>query len=252
MIRRSVPGAAEWLLIPQGEHARLSGELAAAWNMPEFGRLDPYQPLLYAIAHHDDGWPEWEQSPGVDSGGRPVNFDEMPTLDSLSIWRRSIDRCAAHHPVAGHAVAGHFMALLRRFNAWRHGADEARFAAETFLDDYARKTADWLAAWPGSSAAAQAAADHAVAVLQLFDALSLWLCCQPRTDAAKFVYPGAGRIELKPLSERDFVVSPWPFQKDELLLALPAWRIPQRSFASPEELARAMAATATIDWRLRR
>src|SRR5205085_8449357 len=126
----------------------------------------------------DDGWPDWEQSPGIDADGRPINFDEMPTAQSTEIWRRSIKSCAQFDLAAGYVVAGHFTALLERFNAWRRGSDEAQNAAQAFLADCQRQMDRWLADWPGRPAAAQASADHAVSVLQLFDALSLWLCCQ--------------------------------------------------------------------------
>jgi uncharacterized protein DUF3891 len=251
MIRRPDPASNSWLLISQAEHARLSGEMAAAWNAPACGDIEPRDALLYAIAHHDDGWPEWERSPGIDADGRPVNFDEMSPVEATEIWRRSIDYCAHFDPVAGCVVAGHFTALLERFNSWRRAPDPVRSAAEAFLADCQRQMDRWLADWPGRPATAQVSADHAVSVLQLFDALSLWLCCQARSEAAKFIFPGAGRFEFAPTGENEFVVSPWPLKTAELLLQVPASHIPARPYTDREDLRRAIDTTVTIVWRLR-
>jgi hypothetical protein len=250
MIRRPGTDNDSWLLIPQAEHARLCGEIASAWQAPEFGEIEPRDALLYAVGHHDDGWPEWEQSPRVDSLGRPVNFDEMPTVDAIEIWRRSIARCAEFDPIAGYAVAGHFSTLLRRFSAWKRGPDDVRGVAEAFLADFNRQMDRWLADWPARPAAAQTSAGHAVAVLQMFDALSLWLCCQARTEAAKFLFPGAGRFELVPAGEGNFVVSPWPLRTAELQLSVPAHRVLARAYHSQEDLAGAIGTIVTIQWRL--
>jgi hypothetical protein len=249
MIRR--PASDDWLLIPQAEHARIAGEIAAAWNVPAFGEIQPREPLLYAVAHHDDGWPEWEARPGVHADGRPINFDEMPPVESIAIWRRSIDRCAAHHPVSGFAVAGHFSALLQRFNAWKRGPDNVRAAAEAFLKDCEKQMDGWSTSWPGGMSTMQAQGDHAVAVLQLFDALSLWLCCQKRMDAAKFVFPGTGKVEAAPESEFAFALSPWPLQTPELHLSLPARQIPVCSYRDAADLESTIGTTVMLEWRLR-
>jgi Protein of unknown function (DUF3891) len=64
MIRRDIRlegGAPAWLLVSQPAHARISGELARAWNeeLP--------QEALEGIVHHDDGWYEWEAAPQFDA-----------------------------------------------------------------------------------------------------------------------------------------------------------------------------------------
>jgi len=251
MIRRPGSDSDAWLLIPQAEHARLSGEVAANWDVPGFGEIEPRDALLYAVGHHDDGWPEWEHSPGVDTQGRPVNFDEMPPAEAIDIWRRSIARCADFDATAGYIVAGHFSALLQRFNSWKWGLPDVRTVAETFLADCRQEMDRWLANWPSRPAAAQASADHAVAVLQLFDALSLWLCCQGRTESAKFLFPGAGRFELMPDGDGEFLISPWPLRIPELRLSVPAHRVAARSYVDREDLCSATGIIVTIDWRLR-
>ena len=59
-------GAAIWLLVSQVEHARISGELVRHWR-------EEFSPdVVDAIAHHDDGWSEWENEPKLNSTGRQL------------------------------------------------------------------------------------------------------------------------------------------------------------------------------------
>ncbi len=104
MIRRDTTtddGRAAWLLVPQIDHAKLSGNLADVWRLDStMAKLA--DELRTAIHRHDDGWVEWDAHPGVDPlSGRPVNFDEMRLADSLPIWSRSIDHATERGPLLG-------------------------------------------------------------------------------------------------------------------------------------------------------
>src|SRR5690606_14127877 len=143
MIRRTQlapDGLPRWVLIPQTEHARLSGQMAAAWGGGGYSRLDPYEEMVAAAAHHDDGWAAWDQHSDVDPAtGRPLDFTEMPVPVSLEIWRGSIQSARRYGPLAAWAVSGHFSALMQRFPArWQGGSDEDRTLAEAFLSEQAR------------------------------------------------------------------------------------------------------------------
>ena len=96
--------------------------------------------LRYAARHHDDGWAAWDQRPGVDEQGVPVNLDQMRLVDSLSIWERSIELSTIHSPLAGYLVAGHFSRLLGRFTSWQKNSD-TRLLATDFLTMQAAKMA---------------------------------------------------------------------------------------------------------------
>src|SRR4029079_9931152 len=100
MIRREIKlndDAAIYLMIPQVEHARMSGELVRHWR-------DEFSPdVVDAIAHHDDGWAEWENEPKLNSTvGAPYSFLEMPLAESLTIWDRSIAAARQFGPLAGY------------------------------------------------------------------------------------------------------------------------------------------------------
>jgi hypothetical protein len=85
-------------------------------------------------------------------------------------------------------------------------------------------------------------------VIQLFDAMSLWLCCQDRSDTVKFLFPGSQRIEFAPVGEREFRLSPWPLVSDELRLSVPARQVTVGHYADSQELLSAAGTTVTIDW----
>src|SRR5262245_48839151 len=146
MIRREVKdetGQVRWVLIPQIEHALLAFRLAEHWGQGSFAPLEPRAELLWAVAHHDDGWRDWDASPGVDPvHGRPRSFTEMEIADSVAIWSGSIETAAAAGPLQGYVVAGHFCVLARRASAWRN-ADPAWDQAEAFLRKYEALMQDW-------------------------------------------------------------------------------------------------------------
>ena len=46
--------------------------------------------ILRGVAHHDDGWAEWDAAPRVNpANGMPRSFLEMRMRDSTAIWTRA-------------------------------------------------------------------------------------------------------------------------------------------------------------------
>lgn len=87
----------DWLLITQGDHARLAAELAAAVaKPPELPGGIVWADVVDAIRHHDDGWFELDAQPDWDPERRRVrNFDEYSVLEATAIWRDSVRRVQA-------------------------------------------------------------------------------------------------------------------------------------------------------------
>ena len=74
MLRRldRTESSEHWLLVPQIEHARLSGQLAQSWGDASLVAIQPHSELVEAISRHDEGWADWDAMPDVDPGsGRP-------------------------------------------------------------------------------------------------------------------------------------------------------------------------------------
>ena len=102
MIVRDAPDAT--LLISQVDHARLAGDLAAAWGNDRVPGLPLADWLVPAVRDHDEGWRAWEAAPTVTADGRPRDFTEMPAAEAAAIWTRSIDCCAAGLPSSAEAL----------------------------------------------------------------------------------------------------------------------------------------------------
>ncbi|MGH7192747.1 MAG: DUF3891 family protein, partial [Candidatus Saccharimonadales bacterium] len=252
MIRRTDVDSSHqdrWILVSQVEHARLSGVLAEAWGRPPFAPLEPRDDILAGVRHHDDGWSAWEVAPKVDAqAGRPLDFTEMPMTDSLAIWRESIAAAEKIGPLPGYMVSGHFSALLRRFSS-RWASDEAAATlAQGFLDQQAERQAHWieLRRAGGDREACRAEADRAVAWLQMFDALSLWFCCAPRSEPETVEPPGGPALSFRPAtSAYQMEVSPWPFVDSRLELTAVGRAIAIAHYANPSDLATAAAEPVT-------
>lgn len=255
MIRRELTmpdGAKLWLLIPQVEHAHISGILAQNWN-EEFSAE-----VVAAITHHDDGWAQWESAPKLDPQfGRPCSFLEMHSADSLAIWRGSIASARRFGPLAGWIVAGHFVGLLGD----SEHAREAR--AARWLTEMADRRAVWLDEWQRAERShTLPVAERAQRMLLTADLFSLWLCCdcpvlhggpstlgksdiKPRADAVLGRYRFAladCAVSWRPSGDGTILmawtvaVAPWPCAGSELSLAAKAIAVPVRRYADWQEL----------------
>ncbi len=262
MIRRKPVGpeaaAGRWILISQVDHALLAAQLAEQWGAAPFAPLVARDDLLWAIAHHDDGWSEWEQTPDVEpESGHPRSFTEMPLRESLAIWSRSINAATKHGALAGYVVAGHFCALLRRFDAaWRDNA-AAKQWAERFLTTYDKVRHDCLQSWlTGSSEHTPELAERALGQLQLLDALSLWFCCHEHPEPEEFPTPSGAvvRFALAGSSgsdERQRVeIWPWPLRVGGLNLEIAGREVPQRRYQGRSDLAAVPSQRVHLRWRL--
>lgn len=256
MIRRDVPltdDPTKWLLISQIEHARLSGELATAWQQTPSSSgfsLDKSvrSELLAAIHHHDDGWAAWESDPVIDPPlGQPFSFLDLPREESLVIWQDSIDLCRQIGPLAAWVVAGHFVHLL-------HDSDDAnRPFAQQWLRDTESLQDNWLAEWIQADRTQNSLpiAEGCLFALRLFDWLSLWLCCQcpaiTGDGPAEPMIVDEGPLQQNPIrfvadrlqndgEPRLVRVTPWPFDAPRLSLDALGYTVPKKQYATAEAL----------------
>jgi hypothetical protein len=256
MIRRELAardGApAAWVLISQIDHAHLAGQLAEHWGAGGFAALEPHDELLWAIFHHDDGWLDWDRSPGVNPDtGVPRQFTEMEPAETLAIWTKSIDAAAARGPLEGYLVAGHFCRLGRRGTAGKeHDPQVQPFVR--FLDDYEARARTWLALWQvgHEHTRTHAVAEQALDQLQFFDTFSLWFCCSESTEREVVDTPAGIDLTLAPRGPFQIRLSPWPYRVGELDLLAPGRLIPAAHYPSREALAAAPSQPITLRWKL--
>lgn len=268
MIRREIQLSESerlWLLISQVDHAGISGTLTA--NLKEEFSTE----VVEAITHHDDGWAEWEEAPKINPEvGAPFSFLEMPLMEALPIWDRSIAAARGLGPLGGFIVAGHFYGLLSESD---HSQEPA---ATAWLTAKRKVRTAWLDEWIRSNPAnSLEAAQQAQRQLAIADLFSLWLCCDAPLAAApgniledsvmglrleklweqyQFSVIGAGRrhATLENTTEAlawVVAVDPYPFGPSPLSLSAIGKLVPVGEYDDWQDL-QAVSRPIELRWRL--
>jgi hypothetical protein len=216
------PSATSTLLITQPDHAALAARIMQHWRadgLPESPRSGS---ILLAIAEHDNGWREVDATPIVDSAtGELLDFIHAPDEVRRSVWPRGIDRLAAT-PYAAGLVAAHALHIYRRY---RSNAEWAPFftSIEALRDRH-------LAREP-SATLDDLLRDYRF--VRAGDLASLAFCngwTDDQTDASGYIIR---------MDEERLLVTPDPFAGLELPIEIAARKLPQRSFESADDAARA-------------
>jgi len=249
MIRRD--DGDDWLLISQVDHAHLAGEVAAAWGNAETAALPHPEWLVPAVRDHDEGWRAWERAPRVDpAGGIPRDFTEMPMEDATAIWSESI-ACCARVPFGDVWVSRHFCHLAQAARESRQDRAADVAAIDRFLAEQQALQAN--AARKGESLRGNESfeqlADEGYRWVQLFDHLSLYLCCAPRTKALALSIDDRCSIRCVPQGAWSIGIEPYPLSVERLELSVAARRIPARKLRGDDELLRALAAAPVEELR---
>jgi hypothetical protein len=242
-----------WILIPQIEHAHLSGALAESWGDASLAELQPAAEVLQAIRHHDDGWKDWDAAPDVDPvAGRPLSFVEVPLDVAIDIWRRSIFLACSRGYLAAHMVSSHFTALLQKASP-RWSLDPVRFqTSRQFLDEQSEHREAWLTTWQLANPGVRTRkmAERALEYLQFFDLLSLWLCAASREEPQSFPSPEGYEVTLIPLGALRFTVRPWPLRVGSWTQAIRAHRTPVGFYGTREAFAAATSEPVELVFQL--
>ena len=263
MLRRHVPlvdKPEKWLLVSQVEHARVSATLAAQWGGPAVPPVvchptddhphlqDVRRELLAAIAHHDDGWAQWEANPAIDPElGRPYSFLDLPREQSLPLWRDSVLRCRQIGPLAGWVVAGHFLHMLAEAH------DATCVVSQEWQQEVDAWRDEWFREWHSTNRPVHsiALAEQCLHWLRTFDWLSLWFCCYCPTGSCEqggeATTLDEGLLEPIPITFApqqapaggwQVQVSPWPFADDTLELDALGYAVAAHHFTSQDQLAK--------------
>jgi hypothetical protein len=112
-------------LITQPDHARLARQIME--HCVPLAARSRREPILHAIAEHDNGWVEEDAAPRVDPAtGRPFDFVSAPAGMRQAVWPRGVGRLASD-PWAAALVAQHAIVIYDRF---RDEAEWMSFFAE--------------------------------------------------------------------------------------------------------------------------
>jgi hypothetical protein len=251
------------LLIEQNEHGCFCGEICAHWGNARFAAPVRGDSARVAAAMHDEGWREADGEPLFNpDAGRPLHFLEIEMSEHVPLYRRGVGRVGQLDPYAGLLVSMHWTGLYRgRWGLQSGGVfGSAGTREEAQLQDQA--VAEQEQQWPECKRdlmLEEPRSDfeiglwHNYDLLQAFDLLSLYVCTadlapapgartEHLTDVLKEIEappgprvigsvperPGGARVDLvlTPTGDGAVAVDPYPFDQDNLELALHARRIP--------------------------
>jgi hypothetical protein len=165
--------------VTQPDHARISGELAAAFD----SRKVPLggEAVVRAISMHDIGWMPYDgdvdspRPPARLHSGAPVSFANNEPEQFLRAWLGSIQASQSTGALGGLLVSTYFARLTHPYLAGGKGTPEQRAQVERFLHGEAARVERLLpqAALPVEEIEAL------ITVLQFCDLASLYLCANP-------------------------------------------------------------------------
>src|SRR5262245_1577286 len=123
------------IAIGQPAHARISGQLAAAWGNERFGELTPRDEVLLAASQHDIGWPAWDDEPELNpESGLPYTFVELPLSTHLRLWTQAPRFALTQSRYVALLVSMHGTALYEMRDLDALAGDDAQ-RVRTYLDE---------------------------------------------------------------------------------------------------------------------
>ena len=232
------------LAISQLTHAWISGQILRAWAH----ELD--ESLLLATEQHDIGWLDWETAPSFDPvSGRPHLFRDGGAAIHAPMWTRGVEQAlGAWGTRVALLISRHGGVIYRRFTDRHRLAEADAAAAARFLETQAPIEAAWIRALGIDLATL----DRDTALLAFADTLSLALCGELKPPLTLHAPDRDGRTRSLRLTAHathpgKFVLSPWPFRGDAVLVHGQARRLPPAGrFADAAAMRRWLASPARV------
>jgi len=169
---------ADWF-VTQPDHARISGELAAAINAAGAPHLS--DAVVRAIGMHDVGWMPLDgdarspRQPEALPSGVAISFTNSEPERFLGAWLGSIQAAQSTGALGGLLVSAHFARLTHPYLDSGKGTIQQRLMVEQFLE---RETARIERLKP-KTGLGENAIEVLVDVLRFCDLASLYLCANP-------------------------------------------------------------------------
>jgi Protein of unknown function (DUF3891) len=215
----------------QEDHAELSAQFAAHWGNDRFSKLRPYQTMVFATTYHDSGYREWEGKPPMNvEKGRPyAHREDIPSFEEVELkaYAKNVDWLISQDPYAGLLVSMHRTGLWHnRYNVFTEPAgrlrersqavQDAKKELETRQQEIKRQIAMHRTDFENELA-------YNYMVLQIFDLLSLYFCCDgyaSDTDFKEYAIAPVKvaydsnetvRLTIKPNGAGSVIMDPYPF-----------------------------------------
>ncbi len=231
MIIQSTPASQSHFVIRQTDHARLSGAFARAFGNEQFAPLHPAEPIIFAVAHHDEGWQQTDEAvlPDVNTG-LPYHLTQTPLPELIKTSSRSPQFNEQHHPYSGILSSMHTYGL---YNG-RYGLSDKVFvnlvpaehktAVLTMLNEELARQERLKAVLRQQAETAVWVQDdvlfHNYKLLQFFDTLALYFHMtspQARGESHFLNVPQAvGQdvtVTIRPAGDNRYQLTPYPFRQ---------------------------------------
>ena len=235
-----------WALVTHPEHARLAAAFAERWGNERFAVPEPWSPIHYAVAHHDDGWLDRDSNPCLTRAGQPEAFtrqlvgrysafEEIDLPSYLEVRRRATAAVASTDLFSGLLVAMHTANLLTDQADPETIQPHHRAAYRNFLDEQQR--------WQQESRATlNVPADQlqrGFEFLQCCDHLSLIACCgYDQPTVLRHAQPDRNgqrhSLSCRWVRPTTWAIDPWPFDEWVLNFEVPCRIIPRHACQSLE------------------
>lgn len=238
----------------QEDHAELSAQFAAHWGNDRFSKLRPYRPMVFATTYHDSGYRDWEGNPPINlAKGRPYGHREgVPGFEEyeLEAYLRIIDWLRQRDPYAGLLVSMHRSGLWQnRYDTFTNPGGKSRersAAVKAVMRDLESRQQEERKSLGQDNLEFEKELWFNYRMLQLFDILSLYFCCDGYADEKlkeDLVAPVPVRYESKddvnlrliPVGDRAVKFEPYPFDVSPLTVSVRARKITAGSYRSEEE-----------------
>jgi hypothetical protein len=234
------------VLFRQGDHAHLSGRLAAAWGLTPWAVPAPYPATILGARLHDDAWQPFDEDPTVE-GGRPLSFFEVDRVTSTALYSAGAAAVSELDPYAGLMVSLHYSGFFESHWGWAPFSTPERFPAREaealrrFLEVEAGRQRDLRAALAlDDSSLRQLEVNYKW--LQVWDRVSLDICRQPTVEPWAVEYPavpvsyaGDDALPLKfaMVAPGSYTLNPYPLLIEPFNVVMPAVTL-DAGFPSPE------------------
>ena len=245
----------DWLLVTHPDHAFLAGQLADAWGNLNFATPELFEPIRYAVYHHDDGWLPRDTAPHLTPGGKPEGFtselvgaysafEEIDLPAYLAVRERATAEVAKTDPIAAVIVSMHTVNLLTEQADLSSIRSIHRSAHADFID----RQITWQNTTIASHRIDPSLMQRGFEFLQCCDNLSL-IACSGYAESRPLRHAQPDRqghpqiINCRPASDLEWTLSPWPFCKAEISFSLPRRRLSKSVTHSLKSFRDSFAAT---------
>ena len=215
----------------QEDHAELAAQFAAHWGNQRFSKLRPYKTMVFATTYHDSGYREWEGNPPMNvEKGRPyAHREDIPSFEEteLKAYGKNVQWLLSQDLYAGLLVSMHRTGLWHnRYNIFTQPAGRLRERSQAVQDakkDLEAKQQDIKNQLAIYRADFENELSYNYMVLQIFDLLSLYFCCDGYASETEFKEYAIApvrvsyennetvRLTIRPNGAGSVIMDPYPF-----------------------------------------